>query len=1020
MSIESERFYSHLEHIYNIFGDSSTNEASNFHSIDAFVIIRGKYIEKNNESTQEKTSLFHDYIFNYDFTDTIIFFSPKKIYFFLASKKKAYIEATRKPNGIMNVPEMKIILRSPSEDDKEKIKDILENIKKDINKAEINIGYLKAEKGIGKAVEEFYSVAENIEGINLVDKPGLIDEILQTKDIDELNSINIASKLSCFILSYLNKEFENDVEGENKVTHKDISNAVKKMYEKENFKKKFIEKNPKYKIISQSLEIKNAPVIQSGGNYTLDCLKESDTSELSSDIIICKAFASYKDYNSQVIRTFMINLEKVQQNQYKILLAAFEQMLKSLKEGAKNQKTLGELYKEIKEFIISREENLKNCIPESFGYGIGLENVNEYLRITEDSNVPIQQGMVIFVHLSLENLEIKGKNFMMQIGDTVCIDEKGELINFTEKAQKNLNDIHYELKNNSEDNEEEENNNGNDDDSNVRKTRHMDKKVDEKFIDREKRKEHQEQLLKQKNEDFKRRFEEGENFFKEEAAIKKKDFTNLKCYESPKQFPADLKNGKIYLDQKHFTVFLPIFKRMVPFHIGLIKNTSKSEDSNYTILRINFVVPITGNELESIQEPNPVFIREISYKFKDANYVLNMITKIKEMTKAYKAKEQEDKEKEDIIEQEKLVLRKEKRIALSELNIKPSLLSKKSQGTLEAHINGFRFTTNKNERVDIIYKNIKHAFLQTCENEMSAFVHFHLKNPILVGKKKVSDIQFYREIGSQADDINMRGRGHDYDEYEMEVKEQKRIDNMNKEFIRFSKNVEDICIIKFELPYRELQFSGVPFKSSVTIFPTPSCIISLSELPFFVLTINEIEIIYFERVSQNLKNFDMAFIFKDYSRPIKKISAIPVESLDMLKSWADENDILFGEGQYNLVWNKIMNSIKESPESFVKDGCWNFVAENVSEEEEEEELENDDPAYEEEEIESSEEDYDDDEEEEEESRGENEGDDALSEEGKDWDSMEEDAKKSDIEKAKRMKEKEEFKKNNKNKNKKRK
>ena len=41
---------------------------------------------------------------------------------------------------------------------------------------------------------------------------------------------------------------------------------------------------------------------------------------------------------------------------------------------------------------------------------------------------------------------------------------------------------------------------------------------------------------------------------------------------------------------------------------------------------------------------------------------------------------------------------------------------------------------------------------------MNAFVHFHLKNPILDGKKKVTDIQFYREIGSQADDINMRGR----------------------------------------------------------------------------------------------------------------------------------------------------------------------------------------------------------------------------------------------------------------------
>jgi nucleosome binding factor SPN SPT16 subunit len=658
---------------------------------------------------------------------------------------------------------------------------------------------------------------------------------------------------------------------------------------------------------------------------------------------------------------------------------------------------------------------LKNCIPQSFGYGIGLENPNSYLNITEDSNVLVQQGMVIFIHLSLENLDIKGKNFMMQIGDTVCIDEKGELINFTEKTPKNLNDIHYELKNNSEDNEEEESNRNNYA-PDVRVTRHMGKKVDEKYVDREKRKEHQEQLLKEKNEDFKRRLEQGENFFKEEAAIKKKDYTNLKCYESPKQFPADLKNGKIYLDQRHFTVFLPIFKRMVPFHIGLIKNTSKSEDSNYTILRINFVVPITGNELESIKEPNPVFVREISYKFKDANYVMNMITKIKEMTKDYKAKEQEDKEKEDIVEQEKLIQRKEKRIALTELNIKPTILSKKSQGTLEAHANGFRFISNKNERVDIIYKNIKHAFLQTCENEMSAFVHFHLKNPILVGKKKVNDIQFYREIGSQADDINMKGRGHDYDEYEMELKEQKKIDNMNKEFLRFSKSVEDLGFIKFELPYRELEFSGVPFKANVVIYPTPSCIISLNELPFFVITVNEIEIVYFERVSQNLKNFDMAFIFKDYSRPIKKISAIPVENLDMLKSWADENDILFGEGQYNLVWSKIMAQIKDSPETFVEEGGWNFVAENVNEEEEEEELENDDPAYEEEEIESSEYDYQ--EEEEEESKGENEGDDALSEEGKDWDNLEEIAKKSDIEKAKRMKEKEKFKKNNKNRRKK--
>jgi nucleosome binding factor SPN SPT16 subunit len=291
-----------------------------------------------------------------------------------------------------------------------------------------------------------------------------------------------------------------------------------------------------------------------------------------------------------------------------------------------------------------------------------------------------------------------------------------------------------------------------------------------------------------------------------------------------------------------------------------------------------------------------------------------------------------------------------------------------------------------------------------------------LKNSILLGKKKVSDIQFCREIGSQADDLNIRGRGNDYDEYDMELKERKKIDNINKEFLRFTKNVEELGELRFDLPFRELEFTGVPFKSNVTIFPTQNCLISLSEIPFFVISISDIDLIYFERVSQSLKNFDMAFVFKDLSRPIKRIAAIPMENLDMLKTWADENDIFFAEGLFNMNWQNVIKTIKDDPETFVENGCWNFLAENMSDEEEEEEGENPDPEYEEEEIESSESEYDD-ESEEIESEGEDEGDSALSEEGKSWESLNKEAIKSDKEHAKKMKEEEKFKKN-KNKNKK--
>ena len=647
------------------------------------------------------------------------------------------------------------------------------------------------------------------------------------------------------------------------------------------------------------------------------------------------------------------------------------------------------------------------------GYGVGMELSNEYLRITDNCKIPVQKGMAIFIYLSLENLNQKNQNYMMQIGDTVCINENGDFYNFTEKCPKGLNDIHYELKNNSEDKSEKENyNNKNNYAPGIRVTRHMDKKVDEKFLMAEKRKEHQEELLKKKNEEFKRRLREGKNFLKEESAIKKKDYSNLKCFDNFKQFPSDLKDGEIVLSHKNYTVFLPIFKYMVPFHIGLIKNTSKSEDNKFTILRINFVIPISGNDLGIIENyNNPVFIREISYKYKDASSVQNIITKIREMSKAYKAKEQENKEKEDLIEQEKILLKKDKKIILPEISIKPPISSKKSQGILEAHINGFRFLSNKGEKVDIIYKNIKHAFLQTCESELIALLHFNLKNPILIGKKKVYDIQFYREVGSQADDLNIKGRGNDYDEYEMELKEERKKEKINNEFIRFSKNVEELGEIQFDLPFRELQFNGVPFKSNVTLYPTKNCIISLGEAPFFVISINEIDIIYFERVSQSLKNFDMAFIFKDLSKPIKRIVAIPMENLDMLKTWADENDIFYAEGLYNMNWQNVMSTIKDDPETFVEKGCWNFLAENLSDEEEEDEGENPDPEYEEEELESSESDYDDDEEEEIESEGEDEGDSALSEEGKSWGSLNKEAAKSDKEHAKKMKEDEKFKKN---------
>ncbi len=48
---------------------------------------------------------------------------------------------------------------------------------------------------------------------------------------------------------------------------------------------------------------------------------------------------------------------------------------------------------------------------------------------------------------------------------------------------------------------------------------------------------------------------------------------------------------------------------------------------------------------------------------------------------------------------------------MNDLKIRPNLTGKKITGTFEAHVNGFRYvTSNKVDKLDILYRNIKHAF----------------------------------------------------------------------------------------------------------------------------------------------------------------------------------------------------------------------------------------------------------------------------------------------------------------------
>jgi nucleosome binding factor SPN SPT16 subunit len=378
----------------------------------------------------------------------------------------------------------------------------------------------------------------------------------------------------------------------------------------------------------------------------------------------------------------------------------------------------------------------------------------------------------------------------------------------------------------------------------------------------------------------------------------------------------------------------------------------------------------------------------------------------------------QQQEEADLVEQEKLVRTKNERVPrLADVTMRPVFAGRKTQGNLEAHSNGMRFISTRSEIVDVMYSNIKYAIYQPCENEIMVLIHFHLKNPIMIGKKKHNDVQFYTEIvdSSQAVD-NSRRSMYDPDEMDDEQRERQMRKKLNQAFKDFCKKVDAVAKkngyeLEFDIPYRDLGFTGNPHKEMVTIMPTLNCLVNLTETPFFVVDLVDVDHVHFERVTYMSKAFDMVLVNKDFNKDPWRVDMIPNGDKDSIQDWLTDMEITYTEGPMNLNWKQIIATVRADDRFYMtteedsvteKEAGWEFLRMFGRDDDDEGDEEDDDSAFSQEqeedaeEEESEEEDFDSDVDDEDEDDFD--GDEDLEEEGLDWDEMEEKAAEEDRQK----------------------
>ncbi|KAG6854966.1 hypothetical protein C0991_009789 [Blastosporella zonata] len=1038
-------FKSRVQRIYDSWESAKNDDDySSLAEMDAILLVAGD--PASEDEPMRKGTCLQQWLLGYEFPSTLFLFQKDKISILCsASKAKILGQIEHSAGGVA----IEILAQAKGKDAPN------DSLTKffDAYASKTRVGTLTKETHTGKLATEWESLVTGSENKSeLVDISSAVSCFMAVKDAEELKNTQTAAALTSTLLKHhVLPRLEAILDKESKITHDLLAAQIEARLGSGEGPSA---KGPDMKVWSkgkglndidwQVVEFCYPPIIisrSSKSGYDLRYTVISSEDNIAHKGVLLVSFGlRYKSYCANVGRTFIVDPNQDQEKQYGILLALQTELLSFIKHDVPAR----DVYQHALSFVKGKDPDLERHFVKNVGFGMGIEFRDSAYVLSAKNGRSLKTDMILNLGLGFSDLvDSTGKKYSLHLVDTIRVgaDKSALITEGTRSAKDTLFFLTPESEEEKPQKERKLPTSSRANGSPQKKTagtkilRNQTRRAvqDEVHTTAAARlAEHQRELHQRiQDEGMQRYVEDGGGSGGKEG----KGWKKFQSYKGEGALPNEVDKlrvslslwllklaliaaCKIFVDRKAQTVILPIHGSAVPFHINTIKNASKSDEGDSTVLRINFQTPgqLAGKKEDTpFEDPDATFIRSVSYRSPDGHRFDSICKQITDLKKEANKREQQKKEMADVVEQGNLVEIKGRRpVKMPEAFVRPALDGKRLPGEVEIHQNGVRYQSPLgSQKIDILFSNIKHLFFQPCDHELLAIVHLHLKSPIMIGKKKAFDVQFVREASDvQFDETGNRKRKHRYgdeDEIEMEQQERKRRAMLNKEIKAFAEKIAEAAstsngdTLELDIPFRELSFEGVPFRTSARLQPTTECLVHLTDPPFLVVTLAEIEIASLERVQYSLKQFDLVLIFKDFTKAPLHINSIQSSQMDDVKNWLDSVDIPMSEGPVNLNWGPIMKHINESPYEFFQGGGWNFLGgpngaesdhSDGSESESEFEADEEDLV----EIESSDEQSEFDDSDAGSESGSDFGDDDESE-GEDWDELERKAAKSDLKRA---------------------